>query len=122
MVLMIKFDAKLLKYCAIFFLLCIYSIIAANNSGVAFDIAGSTINRATQLQSLGNDSLCNSAPTRYILYRTHTLFRDLNLGTNVSIGTEIISALVGSEHLADLQEPSNMSFDLLDDTRAVSEP
>ncbi|XP_065197721.1 uncharacterized protein LOC135829246 [Sycon ciliatum] len=86
---------------------------SASTTGVSFDIAGSTVAAATELLSLGNDSLCNVAPTRYILYKTQTLFRDSNLSANTSVQSEIISAQVGEERLENLQQPAIMSFDLL---------
>ncbi|XP_065198186.1 uncharacterized protein LOC135829721 [Sycon ciliatum] len=86
---------------------------SASATGVSFDIAGSTVAAATELLSLGNDSLCNVAPTRYILYKTQTLFRDSNLSANTSVQSEIISAQVGEERLENLQQPAIMSFDLL---------
>ncbi|XP_065198240.1 adhesion G-protein coupled receptor G2-like [Sycon ciliatum] len=81
--------------------------------GVAFDISGYTIQTATERLSLSNDSLCNIAPTRFILYKTQTLFQDGNLSANTSVATEIISAQAGDSQLSDLQRPVVMSFDIL---------
>ena len=99
----------------------ISSVSTASDTGVSFDIAGSTIAAATELLSLGNDSLCNVAPTRYILYKTQTLFQDSNLSANTSVQSEIISAQVGEESLENLQQPAIMSFDLLGGAPVVSQ-
>ena len=95
------------------------SIIPVTRFGVAFDISGYTIQTATERLSLENHSLCNIAPTRFILYKTQTLFQDGNLSANTSVATEIISAQAGDSQLSDLQRPVVMSFDILTESSVV---
>ncbi|XP_065198236.1 adhesion G protein-coupled receptor E5-like [Sycon ciliatum] len=87
---------------------------AVAQEGVAFDIAGSTITAATERLGLSNSSVCAVAPTRYILYKTHTLFKDTNLSANTSLVSEIISAQAGDTALSNLQDPALMSFNFLE--------
>ena len=106
-----------------FFFLCFYELNEFkddNLTGVAVVIAGSTLSTATKLSSFGNDSLCNVASTRYILYKTQTLFRDTKLSNDTSVDSQIISVQVGKEPLDNLKDPNVISFDILSGKSAVS--
>ncbi|XP_065197926.1 adhesion G-protein coupled receptor G2-like [Sycon ciliatum] len=86
---------------------------AESQAVIAFDIPSEALGLRDQQHSNTSATSCSSRSTRFIVYRTASLFQDSNLSTDKFVGSMIISAQVGVSPVVNLSVPVVISFKIL---------